>query len=66
MKQSTSSRRQPIVIMITTSGTVRESVFDNIYELACNIADGKITEDTFCRCCMNWMTAPNGQTRKRG
>ena len=47
MKQSTSSRRQPIVIMITTSGTVRESVFDNIYELACNIADGKITEDTF-------------------
>lgn len=36
MKQSTSSRRQPIVIMITTSGTVRESVFDNIYELACN------------------------------
>jgi phage terminase large subunit-like protein len=33
--------------MITTSGTVRESVFDNIYELACNIADGKITEDTF-------------------
>lgn len=47
MKQSTSSRRQPLVIMITTSGTVRESVFDNIYELACNIADGKITEDTF-------------------
>lgn len=28
MKQSTSSRRQPLVIMITTSGTVRESVFD--------------------------------------
>ena len=27
MKQSTSSRRQPIVIMITTAGTVRESVF---------------------------------------
>ena len=27
MKQSTSSRRQPLVIMITTSGTVRESVW---------------------------------------
>lgn len=47
MKQSTSSRRQPLVIMITTSGTVRESVFDNLYGLACDIADGKVTEDTF-------------------
>ena len=46
MKQSTSSRRQPLVIMITTSGTVRESVFDNLYGLACDIADGKVTEDT--------------------
>ena len=47
MKQSTSSRRQPLVIKITTSGTVRESVFDNLYGLACDIADGKVTEDTF-------------------
>ena len=47
MKQSTSSRRQPLVIMITTSGTVRESVFDNLYGLACDIAGGKVTEDTF-------------------
>ena len=47
MKQSTSSRRQPLVIMITTNGTVRESIFDNIYELARDIADGKIAEDTF-------------------
>lgn len=47
MKQSTSSRRQPLVIMITTSGTVRESVFDNLYGLASDIADGKVTEDTF-------------------
>lgn len=47
MKQSTSSRRQSLVIMITTSGTVRESVFDNLYGLACDIADGKVTEDTF-------------------
>ena len=47
MKQSTSSRRQPLVIMITTSGTVRESVFDNLYGLACDRAAGKVTEDTF-------------------
>lgn len=47
MKQSTSSRRQPLVIMITTAGTVRESVFDSIYAIACDIADGKMQEDTF-------------------
>lgn len=47
MKQSTSSRRQPLVIMITTAGTVRESVFDSLYEIACNVADGKTKEDTF-------------------
>lgn len=47
MKQSTSSRRQPLVIMITTAGTVRESVFDSLYEIACNIADGAQREDTF-------------------
>lgn len=34
MKQSTSSRRQPLVVMITTAGTVRECIFDNMYELA--------------------------------
>ncbi len=47
MKQSTSSRRQPLVIMITTAGTVRESVFDSLYEIAGNIADGNQCEDTF-------------------
>ncbi len=34
MKQSTSSRRQPLVVMITTAGTVRECIFDDMYELA--------------------------------
>jgi Phage terminase-like protein, large subunit len=47
MKQSTSSRRQPLVVMITTSGTVRESVFDGMYDIACDIADGKVSEPTF-------------------
>lgn len=47
MKQSTSSRRQPLVVMITTAGTVRECIFDNMYELACDIADGKKQDDTF-------------------
>ena len=47
MKQSTSSRRQPLVVMITTAGTVRECIFDNMYELACDIADGIKKDDTF-------------------
>lgn len=47
MKQSTSSRNQPLVFMITTAGTVRECIFDNMYEFACDIADGKKTDDTF-------------------
>lgn len=47
MKQSTSSRRQPLVVMITTAGTVRECIFDNIYELACEIVDGEKEDDTF-------------------
>ena len=47
MKQSTSSRRQPLVIMITTSGTVRESVFDNLYGYACEVADGQTTDERF-------------------
>lgn len=47
MKQSTSSRRQPLVVMITTAGTVRESIFDELYEFACKIADGEERDDTF-------------------
>ena len=47
MKQSTSSRRQPLVVMITTAGTVRECIFDNIYEYANNILDGTIKNDSF-------------------
>ncbi|MGN1111798.1 MAG: terminase large subunit [Acutalibacteraceae bacterium] len=47
MKQSTSSRRQPLVVMITTAGTVRECIFDNMYELSRDLADGKKKDDTF-------------------
>ena len=47
MKQSISSRRQPLIVMITTAGTVRENIFDDMYELACDIADGKKKDDAF-------------------
>ena len=33
--------------MITTSGTVRESVFDNLYGYACEVADGQTPDERF-------------------
>lgn len=47
MKQSTSSRIQPLVAMITTAGTVRENIFDDIYNYANNVLDGTIKNDAF-------------------
>lgn len=47
MKQSQSARRQPLLIMITTAGTVRECIFDDIYQYACNVVDGKFEDDSF-------------------
>lgn len=47
MKQSMSARQQPLLIMITTAGTVRENIFDDIYNYACNIVDGNFEDDTF-------------------
>ena len=47
MRQSQSARRQPLLIMITTAGTVRECIFDDMYRYACGVADGTITDDTF-------------------
>lgn len=47
MKQSTSSRRQPLVVMITTAGTLRECIFDDMYKYASDVADGIIEDDTF-------------------
>lgn len=47
MKQSMSARRQPLLLMITTAGTIRECIFDDMYEYACNIVDGTFQDDTF-------------------
>lgn len=44
MKQSQSSRRQPIMLEITTSGFERESIFDDQYEYAVNVVEGKTPE----------------------
>lgn len=47
MKQSQAARRQPLTVMITTAGTVRECIFDDIYAYACGITDGTFEDDTF-------------------
>lgn len=47
MKQSMSARRQPLMVMITTSGTVRECIYDDMYDYACNVVDGTIEDERF-------------------
>ena len=47
MKQSQSARRQPLFIMITTAGTIRETIFDDMYKYACGVADGTIKDERF-------------------
>lgn len=47
MKQSQSARRQPLLIMITTAGTIRECIFDDMYKYACGVCDGTITDPHF-------------------
>lgn len=47
MKQSMSARRQPLMVMITTSGTVRECIYDDMYDYACQVADGVLQDERF-------------------
>lgn len=47
MQQSQSARRQPLMIMITTAGTVRECIFDDMYKYACSVCDGTVTDNHF-------------------
>ena len=47
MKQSMSSRRQPLLNCITTNGFIRNNIFDSQYEYACKVLDGKVKDDRF-------------------
>ena len=47
MKQSMSARRQPLLAIITTAGTVRENIFDDMYSYAASVADGLIVDERF-------------------
>ena len=47
MRQSQAARRQPLLVMITTAGTVRECIFDDMYNHAAQVADGVIKDAHF-------------------
>ena len=47
IKQSMQSRRQPLLFIITTAGTVRENIYDNLYEYASKVALGEVEDETF-------------------
>jgi len=47
MKQSMSSRSQPLLFCITTNGFVRDNIFDSQYQYACDVLDHKIKDDRF-------------------
>ena len=47
MKQSMTARRQPLLVMITTAGTVRECIYDDTYDYTCKVADEEIKDDHF-------------------
>lgn len=47
IRQAMSSREQPLLAMITTSGFVRECIYDSIYDYACRVLDGEVEDETF-------------------
>ena len=47
MKQSMSARRQPLLLMTTTAGYVRECIFDDMYDYASKVIDGVIEDERF-------------------
>lgn len=46
-KQSMSARQQPLLLMITTAGFIRENIYDERYEYADNVINGIIEDDRF-------------------
>ncbi|MDO4616873.1 MAG: terminase large subunit [Lachnospiraceae bacterium] len=47
MRQSMAARRQALLVMITTAGTVRECIFDDMYSYAASVADGALSDPHF-------------------
>jgi phage terminase large subunit-like protein len=50
LKQSQTARRQPMLLMLTTAGTTRENVFDDLYSYTAQVADGAIPWRAYSPC----------------
>ena len=46
-KQSMSARQQPILLMITTAGFIRENIYDDIYDYATKVLNGIEKDERF-------------------
>lgn len=47
MKQAISAREQPLILIITTNGFVRNNIFDSIYDYASQWLEGDVEGDRF-------------------
>lgn len=47
MKQSMSARYQPLIVIITTAGSVRECIYDDMYNYATKVVEGLIEDERF-------------------
>ena len=61
--QGMSARTQPLLVCITTNGFVRGNIFDDQYEYACGVLDGKIDNPRFSPGYMSLTTKANGLTK---
>lgn len=65
------AREQPMIFETTTAGTVREGLYDDLYQEAENVINGFYDDngyknDTSCPSSTNWTAARNGQTKAAG
>lgn len=47
LKQGMSARMQPLMVMITTAGSVRENIYDDMYKYSCDVVDGVADDERF-------------------
>ena len=51
LKQSQASRRNPLLLMVSSAGTVREGVADTIYDYAAGVINGTFDDERFLAVC---------------
>jgi len=47
IKQGMSARKNPLLVLITTSGTVMGNIYDDMYSYAVKVLDGHVSDDRF-------------------